>query len=363
VLHVVDSTRGVGGCTAAYVATLARRDDSRAILIGTAADEREARSAGLEPIAVFAPPLGAPVLATRAWREILRAAMAAQPIAKAVCWSVASAAATARALPEAHVVCALASGPDLGAASALARRIASFRPDEATALSERAAELTRSSLQWKVHRMEPEVDGSWLRNDRERVRRRWSAREHEFVVGLLGDPIDVVDARRGSDIVGIAAVRGLPVRLVVHPSSARFARSKRWMDEVRIASFLTGDVLLARPWEALCGLDAALILRDGISVAGAAARGRGRAGLDSFWTLREQAMSPLPALWAARAGVPLIVEAGALDDALLRELEARVFDSDDPLAATRALVDLASHGNVTPTDPVRIPSARTASRP
>ena len=72
VLHVVDATRDVGYCTAAFVAQLARRTGARTILIGTARDEREARSAGLERIAVFSPPLGTLVLATRAWRAILR---------------------------------------------------------------------------------------------------------------------------------------------------------------------------------------------------------------------------------------------------------------------------------------------------
>ncbi|GEM_PF-3040560 len=346
VVHVVQG----GPCLAAFVAELARKTASPTVFVGTLAGERDARVAGLAPVATFSPPLGETVLGLRSWRRVLQTVWAAHPaIDRATCWSTSTAAATRRAMPTWKVTLGCAGGPEPSLGSALMSGFASFRPANAVAISDLAASACRGGgpgggcgsfgdgVTTAVSRIPPSVRGELLRRDREQIRRRWSARTTDVVIGLLGEPADAVDARRAADVVGIAAVRGLPVRLVFHPHAARAERTWRWISEVDVKMFLTRDVALARPWEVVAGLDAAIVLRDAVTVAGAASRSRGwlrRSG-------REVAMSPLPACWAAAAGIPILAERGALDDSLAKELGATVFEADDPLAATRELLAIA----------------------
>ena len=339
-LHVIQG----GPCLIAFVAELARTESAHTLLVGTRADECLARSLGLDPVAAFAPPFGELTLAIRSWRRLLKLVQAEYPsIESATCWSTSCAAATVRAMPRWDVALASAGGPEPGVATALMARFVSFRPGAALAMTEAGASASRAFVDNEVTVIRPTVRQSLIHRNREKIRRRWWASEREIMVGLLGEPADAADARRASDIVGIAAVRGLKTRLLIHPESSRANRTLQWISEVDVPSFIGIEQALARPWEVVAGLDAAIVLRDSLTVAGGASRTSRLLRCGS-----ETSISPLPACWAAEAGVPILAERGALDDGLAAQLRAFVFDADDPLSATRELLAVAKRSGVTP---------------
>lgn len=338
VLHIVDGRP----CVCALAAERLRSTGGTAVLLGTASDVANARAAGLAPSASHAPPLGDPFLARRSIGSILRRASAALGGAiHVVAWSPAAAVLARRALGQCDITMTLADGAIPGVAEHCMRRWPSLRPSRAVALSDgiarRAAE--RLGIESAV---EPVRWPTTLnRRDREGIRRRWGAKRHECVIGVLGEPADRVDAFRITELMGIAAVRREPVRLVVHPDAARRADTEAWMAEVDRESFVQTDRALERPWEIAAGLDVAIVLADGARVAGDAARGRGRDGLAVASTLVGVPMSPLPAACAAAAGVPVVVEEGALDDAFVERIGALPWRAADHLGATRHVVQIA----------------------
>ncbi|MFO0829545.1 MAG: hypothetical protein U0572_15510 [Phycisphaerales bacterium] len=346
-LHVVDASAGASAMVCAALA--ARRERAAMVIVGTAADERLARSIGADVIASHAPPLGEPLLALRAWRSVLRAALAATgrpSVGDVTCTSLSSAVATRWAIPSARIAYVSLRGPESSVAAALARRRAAWRPHEVIALSEGAARRCAELFGHEPRRRAAEIDPAILRTDRAAIRRRWSARPDEYVVGLLGEPSASADARRAAEVVGIAAVRGAPVRLVLDPDAARCGQTSRWIDELGLPHLIAADTAVRRPWEIVAGLDAVLLLDDSASVAGGAVRGAGRPGGLWFGSLRPWPVSPLAALWAEAANRPVVAAAGALDAELVERLHDptgtraafSTFAPDDPLTGTRTLL-------------------------
>jgi hypothetical protein len=208
------------------------------------------------------------------------------------------------------------------------------------------------------------------------IREAWGADDDTLVVGVVGPEPTWTDYRRAADVVGIAAVRGANVLLVGHPSCARADRSRRWMTEVGLRhNPLLVDERMARPWEIAHALDVGLVLGDGVRTAGGEAGGR-------RWSGRGLTIAParflaectgpsvvlatpaLPALWLARAGVPLLIESGAIEPELVGGSGDATFDVGDPLRATRAVLEWAREPAIRATVGQRgIDAIRGASQP
>jgi hypothetical protein len=182
----------------------------------------------------------------------------------------------------------------------------------------------------------PILDPARLGRTRAVHRQRWGATDRTLTVGLVGDPPDSTDARRAADLVGIAAIDGLDLRLVVHPAAARRAATVRWLASVGAPPFVVADPLIATPWTLAGALDVVLVLRDGLTTAGAAARAGG-GGPGCPVGSAAVIGSPLPALWSALGGAALLVEAGTALAGWDERLVAGSIDPSDFLSGTRIL--------------------------
>ena len=139
---------------------------------------------------------------------------------------------------------------------------------------------------------------------RDRLRGQWDAEEQTFVVALLGDRFDAVDALVAL-IAVISAHESLvasqpdcaEVRLLCHPLAKRRADAARLGELLSFDRIMVQDAQVAMPWSVLPGCDIALTPNP--SEAG------------------------LSILWAQAAGVPVLVP-GDRRLAMLDELEHRV---------------------------------------
>lgn len=234
----------------------------------------------------------------------------------------------------------------MGPVEAVSSRLAAeLREIETVALSsDHAAEVAAVAPGALIEVLEPWVgDRQAFAERREVLRERWGADAGMLMVGVIGPVTTWTDFRRAADIVGIAAARGVRVTLVGHPDAARAERTEGWMREIGLDWLpLTVDRAMAEPWRVAPGLDAAIVLGDGVATAGADAAGRrGRWFTDR--TLRPQRAPTFAALWLAAAGVPLLVEEGAIDPTLVGVEPvgtgtSTVFRRSDPLHATRSLL-------------------------
>ncbi len=306
IVHVLDASDQDGATMIAQAADVARlvAGEHSAFIVGPRSGERLAAALGLSVVGSFCPPLRSPALARRS----LRRALAAHPSRVVAWWGT----------------------PVLGAGEA--RCVRSDNPP-------------------------PFVDATRLAGDRATLRARWNAGDETMVVGLLGDPPSRLDARRAAEIVGIAAVRGVDIRLIVHPATARFGMTAPWLQELALDRLMVGDEAMARPWETVAGLDVALVLGDGLATAGAAAADP-RFRMFGAALRQPIPLSPLPGLWAQAAGVPILAERGVLDAGL----PSAEFDLDDPLHGTRALIAWSANRGLlrAATDQPRSRAASTA---
>ncbi|MBL9149321.1 MAG: hypothetical protein JNM94_11560 [Phycisphaerae bacterium] len=342
-LHVIP---GDQPCTAALVADVLAARGGIAVILGTDAETARVRSLGSTLQArvegAACPVVREPVLAARSLRRSIGTRAAPREI---VAWGL-DAAVTARvAWPARSVTAVLLDGGASPCSEWLARRGPRWRPHAVRAIGADVAARFAGLSPTPIDVFGPVgVDPSRLHSDRRAIRRRWGARPDECVVGLLGEPADRVDARRIAQLVGIAAVRGERVRLVVHPAACRREATERWLAGIDIPNFLIVDESIARPWDVVAGLDVASFGADAAIAAGRLGFGSRLAGLGCLFRARPGPVSPLPALWARAAGVPIVAERGALVDALARDLTAAdvtLWDDEDAVRATRQIVAVA----------------------
>jgi hypothetical protein len=342
-MHVLP---GAMPCAAALVSDALAARDGVAIVLGSDADATLVRELGattsVRVVGAVSPALREPVLAARALRRTLGDRLAPSDV---VAWGL-DAAVTARvAWPASVVTAVLLDGGASPCSEWLARRGARWRPQSSRAIGADVAAHFAEVVAAPIELLPPlEIRSDRLQGERRAIRRRWGARNDECVVGLLGEPADRVDARRVAQLVGIAAVRGERVRLVLHPGAARLDATERWLAGIDIPRFCIVDDAIARPWEILAGLDVACIDRDAAETAGRAGYGARLAGFGGLFRARPGPISPLPAFWARAAGVPIVAEAGAMVGALaggLPESVVTTWTDDDAVAATRRIVEIA----------------------
>jgi hypothetical protein len=283
-LHLIRVSEDAG---ASRVAQLADEEPGAlVVVIGPAGGVRIALDLGLEVVAAHQPPFGSVVLGASTLARIVREAVERVGPSRIVC-----------------------RDPAL---RSVASEVAAGRP---------VVEPTD---------LEAFVDPARLVDKRAQLRTEWGVADGTFVVGLLGDPVGAMDARRAADIVGVARVRGLDVVLIVHPRAARVGLVLRWTAALRpslgdVRWFRT-DERLSQPWRVARAFDAVLALGPGVRTAGGAAT---RAVID-----------PRPSLWAHAAGVPIVAEAHPSTS----QVATSTFAVDDPLAGTRAILALAGFG-------------------
>ena len=170
-------------------------------------------------------------------------------------------------------------------------------------------------------RLRPAVDpGVIALEDRPELRAGWGADETAFVVGLLGEPPDRLDAESALAAVGRVAMTGRDIKLVLHRDAARHSTLRRWLGKLGLADALILDDRVAEPWVVVSGLDAALLatrprprprderrgaigrlagrVTDAIGLSGSLAAAAGDGPLPMT----------LPLLWAMAAGLPVIAE-------------------------------------------------------
>jgi hypothetical protein len=172
--------------------------------------------------------------------------------------------------------------------------------------------------------------------DRQIIRRQWFDEfdldvddDEVFMIGLLGEPVDLFDAREAAMIAGRVAVAGRKVRLMLHHAVARRREAQEFMRHAGLPGLLLANDEVAEPWRIASALDAAL-----------------------FWPserLRTSAgglgsISPLPLLWAAAAGLPIVGEEtllrAALGDVLVHDASALMVELGDSNGASHQIARL-----------------------
>lgn len=337
-LHVIDAGSPGSGLVAvrlaAAVAAVAG-GSQRILFLGPARDLEAAAATvtetGAPPSTLLAgpcPPLGDPTLAVRPLRRAIAAVEREHGrFDRLVGWGTAPSLATALAMPG-RVRCTIST---VGAiADRRLARLARAGRGGFACLSEEASRSFVAACPAFGPIVElPMPPGAVAPpGDRAAIRAGWEVADATIVVGVLADHPRWCDLKHAIDAVGFAAAAGVPSLLVVSPRSARLAPSREWTRTLR--SFTVpglgggdprlwiADPRLDRPWSVVAGLDAAFIPGDGIATAGAAAfadrvgavdRLLGRlAAADTAHRPRAVPTSPLPALCAAAAGVPVLSE-------------------------------------------------------
>ncbi len=349
-VHLVEARDDDEATTFGLIAELARALalPARVAILGPASASIAAEAVGCEVIARWCPPLRESRLGARGVRRMLEAVDAEAPLAV---WSSSACAAIVASLgrPMRWFV----SGPSERLS---ARREEALRGMRTVVFSAaHALDVGGVAPGTDIEVIQPWIgaaSGPFLSpaGTRERLRKEWGVDEATVVVGVVGPVTTWTDFRRAADIVGIAAVRGARVRLLGHPDAARRSRTTDWMGQIERqmdrgpqapsgppSGPPIGDARIAQPWRIAAGLDVGLVLGDGVSTAGADAAGRrGRWFTDR--SLTPQRRPSWSALWLAAAGVPLLVEEGAIEPELVGLGEDAIFRRDDPLRATRSLV-------------------------
>lgn len=164
------------------------------------------------------------------------------------------------------------------------------------------------------------------------LHRRWGCASGELVLGLLNEPVEFADARLACYAAAIACVGGRRCRVVLHPLARGAERWMAWSHATGLNGAVVLDPELAEPWRVAAGLDAVLVA--GITrVDGARPGGVGRC----------LAASPLPALEAMAAGVPVITEQWELLPQAVRQLgnaQCLAVPPDDRVAIARLILRL-----------------------
>lgn len=272
VLHLIDAVSPWGGpCTqrlaAQAIARLHRQGwtDHDVLLIGTHADVRAAALCGLRAIGSIWPVggrRGRTLSAAGGLRRWLAAAKSVGTTPQVVhAWSA-------------------SAGALAGVAAAELPRVVTPKP---LAVDSNAGSMTA----------------------REAVRERWHCEEgispDEFVLGMLGEPAECFDAREAMHVGARTGLSTRRIRMIMSGRALGRAEQQRFLERLNLDQVIVQDEGITRPWEVLCGLDAALVL----------APVEGRAALAA------SSLSSLPALMAQAAGVPIIAEADAPLDGLV----------------------------------------------
>jgi hypothetical protein len=180
------------------------------------------------------------------------------------------------------------------------------------------------------------VDGDpRMMTPRDAVRERWKREEginpDEFVLGLLGEPAHIFDAREAMHVGARTGLSSRRVRMIMSGRALGRSEQQRFLALLALDQVIVQDEAITRPWEVLLGLDAALVMAP---VAGRKA-----------WA--SSMLSSLPALLAQAAGVPIIAEADApLDGLVEHDRTGLIFPSDDLNMACDRLVRLYDDVNL-----------------
>lgn len=130
---------------------------------------------------------------------------------------------------------------------------------------------------------------------REAVRARWCSQhrmpDDAFVIGLMGEPVQWIDARQAVHAAARLALTGRSVRLVAHHAVAGRLYVQQFVRRLGLNDVLLLDDAMLEPWRVVRGFDVALL----DSSDGGPVRLVG---------------SVLPLMWAIAARVPVVVEAG-----------------------------------------------------
>jgi hypothetical protein len=163
---------------------------------------------------------------------------------------------------------------------------------------------------------------------RDEVRERWRRDEgierDEFVLGLLGEPVECFDARVAMHVGARTGLSSRRIRMIMSGRALGRPESQRFLEQLDVSRAVVQDEAARRPWEIMRGMDAAL------SIAPAPSR---------RW--HDRTPSSLPVLMAQAAGVPVIVEADAPHGGLVTdEQTGLIFPSGDLNAACLRLARL-----------------------
>ncbi len=366
-IHVVACAAPDAPSIAALLRATSDEAAPRVLLLAPTAAAKPFLAVGCQLLGRFQPPLGDPRLGRRG----LRLALAQLGPGERWCWGSSIAAATVAMADRLDRWIAVGAAEPL--LKAERRRLGQVRivvaGDEYAARCRACAgtegpvtgDLLASAAVSGPFAQPRPTDDARGRERRRRLRAQLGADEATTLVGVVGPAVAWTDLRRAMDIVGIAAVRGARVRLVGSPLMARATATARWIEEVGLPeSPLVLDPIAHDPVRLGEAIDVGLVLGDGRATAGAAARGDRGSGVGALLEavgLGRHGGVPLDdhhrgatwqATWWAQAGLPLLVEAGSFEpeDAprAARPRVAEVFRRDDPLRATRALLDWIAVG-------------------
>lgn len=152
---------------------------------------------------------------------------------------------------------------------------------------------------------------------RDEVREHWRRDEgiehDEFVLGLLGEPVECFDARVAMHVGARTGLSSRRIRMIMSGRALGRPESQRFLERLDVSRAVVQDEAARRPWEIMRGMDAALSIAPAPSH-----RWHGRSP------------SSLPVLMAQAAGVPVIAEEDAPHDGLVtNEQTGLVFPSGD----------------------------------
>jgi hypothetical protein len=301
ILHVIDpGSPGGGSCTLRLLAGAISGIDHAEhdlVILGTRRHAEHARRCGLEPIGLIPLSEQFPAAARHAlsrWLAAFEHRSGAYDIIHA--WTARSVFLASLAAPTHRRIGTLTMGPSKCVVTRMMKVTLDRHPMPLMASSPaviRECESCGLTMD-RASVMPVAVQHDDLeRSSREEVRKRWGAGNHDFVVGLLCEPMAWVDAPLATAVLTRLRVSGRSVRLVMSPDVFRRVASERWARHAGTRDMLVFDDAAAVPWRIVQGLDAALSL--GCKVSGVGCR----------------ECSALPVMWAMAAGVPVIAEAAA----------------------------------------------------
>ena len=308
VLHLIDPQSSDGGpCTLRLLADAARHmraDVHDALILGGAREVELAARCGVSVSGSLCPPRALPWAGAKAIRRfaVMKASHgAAYDLIHA--WTLRTAALAALAFgSQPPSLATLHVGPPRGLFGCYARR-AMRRGKQpllaaCTAVRRECKVSGLSSQQAAI--LPPAVSANSAELiDRDAVRDRWvkelglKIEPDAYIVGLLGEPPQWIDARIAANVADRVRLTGCNIKLLMHPSCWHRLQAQQGSDELGHDEMMILDEAAAEPWRIVKGLDAAMMLGRRSHV--------------------QQSGSMLPVLWALAAGLPVVA---ARSDAL-----------------------------------------------
>lgn len=308
VLHLIDPQSPDGGpCTLRLLADVMQHMKGvghNVLIVGDRRDADLAQRCGVKVTGWVSPPRAAPWAAISPLRKAMHALRSHGVRFNLVhSWTLRSAAQAHLALTGATPTLAtLHTGPKPSLAARYTARVIARASNQPMLTASVAVMREFRSVGVPAHRinllppaLHPQPDSQ---PNRAAVRAHWTeltesvVGESAFVIALLNEPLNWVDARSPATIAARLALSGRPVKLVVHPRVESVALAVRMLENLSLGDVIIRDEALAEPWRIMAGVDAALSLGPGVC-------------------LRPTA-SMLPLLWACAAGVPIVAEGTVL---------------------------------------------------